>query len=278
MTAEFTLALLAAHLAADFVLQSRRMVAAKRTKGWRRFRGFLLHGLAHFFCAAALLYGDWAGPALIAAAAAILAHLFIDYLKSGLEKRHDALRRSLWPFLIDQALHLSMILAAWWLLGRYGSGSAYLPSLPALWTRLLDFALMTQKERALGALAVALAGTWGAGAGIRLYFLGKYEEKEDNPAAGEPAARPIPGRTGVPEGGFTIGVLERMIVILALLLRLEALIGLPLAVKSIARFKKFDDDRFIEYFIIGSCLSLLAAILAGLLIKRLLFGSVNVNQ
>ncbi len=262
MTLEIPLALLSAHLLADLALQTRGTVEAKRGKGRSRCRGFLCHGLAHAACCAVLLYGHWTGPALIAAAAVTAAHLAIDFLKSGLEKRKVLRWNSLGLFLIDQALHLAVILAACRLL---------VPSSLPSWRMLTAGSFRPKaKARLLGVLAVLAAGTWGVGRGIGLYFL----QRESTRREGEAAAADAPGaperRPGVPEGGFTIGVLERMIIILALLLRQEGLIGFLLAVKSIARFRKFDDDCFIEYFIIGSSLSLLAAILAGLSIRSLL--------
>ena len=115
----------------------------------------------------------------------------------------------------------------------------------------------------------------GRSLGHRCRDPGLFCGQEQGGADSLPAAGPdghISERAAPEGGGFTIGVLERSIIILALLLRQEGLIGFLLAVKSIARFKKFNDDCFIEYFIIGSSLSLLAAIVAGWVIRGLLFG------
>lgn len=46
-------------------------------------------------------------------------------------------------------------------------------------------------------------------------------------------------------------------------------IGFILTVKSVARLKKFDDDRFVEIFIIGSFISFISAIIIGYIIKSL---------
>lgn len=270
MTREFLLAQLAAHFLADFVCQSDAMVKAKRARGSARFLGFLRHGLVHLFWSAVLPPGRWTNPVLLAAAAVVLAHLAIDLVRSGLERRHGSPRNAFWFFLLDQTLHLAFILAAAWSLGLALAEPPIDPScLRSFKAFAGDLAKMPERTKVLSALVVTLAGTWGVGVGIRLYFQGRLRGEEGGAPAGCVPCGPADG-TGAREGGFAIGLLERLIIMLSLLLRQEALIGFLLAVKSIARFKKFDSDCFIEYFIIGSSLSFLAAIIAGWLLRGLL--------
>jgi hypothetical protein len=259
MTREILLSLIAAHFLADFVLQTNKMVSDKHGRPRRRFRGFLRHVLTHMLVSFVLLYGHWTSPVLLTALCVVLAHLAIDLLKLWLARYQKWLGRGFGLFLIDQALHLGAILAAVWLLclsrGEKLIDPCWMGSLRSFAAGL---ALMSDRNKTLGLLAMAAAGIWGVGIGIRVFLQDK-----------------LPGLGGNPkmrEGGFTIGVLERMIIIMALLLGQEALIGFLLAVKSIARFKKFDDDRFIEYFIIGSSLSFLAAIVTGWMARGLLLG------
>lgn len=76
-------------------------------------------------------------------------------------------------------------------------------------------------------------------------------------------------KTGATDGGYLIGVLERLLVITAIATGKSEWISIVLGVKSIARFRRFKEDAFVEYFLIGSFLSFFVAIVAGFLIRRL---------
>ncbi len=71
--------------------------------------------------------------------------------------------------------------------------------------------------------------------------------------------------------GEWIGVLERLIALTFVLVGSYAALGFAIAAKSIARFKELEDKQFAEYYILGTSVSLLVALFAGLAI-RVLFG------
>lgn len=75
---------------------------------------------------------------------------------------------------------------------------------------------------------------------------------------------------GAPNGGFIIGILERIFIVISIIIDYPMMIGFVLTVKSVARFKKLSNDSFAEYFIIGTFLSFIPAILVGLIIKWLI--------
>lgn len=76
--------------------------------------------------------------------------------------------------------------------------------------------------------------------------------------------------------GMYIGWLERFIILTALLLRSPATAGLVLTAKAIARYPEFKHVRFAEYFLIGTLLSLCVAMIGGLILLKLLYGSISV--
>jgi hypothetical protein len=79
--------------------------------------------------------------------------------------------------------------------------------------------------------------------------------------------------------GMYIGWLERSLVLTAMILRSPATVGLVLAAKSIARFPELGkSERFAEYFLIGTLLSLLAAIFGGIMLLKVLTGHVTLGQ
>lgn len=75
--------------------------------------------------------------------------------------------------------------------------------------------------------------------------------------------------------GMYIGWLERFLILTALLLRSPATAGLVLTAKAIARYPEFKQVRFAEYFLIGTLLSLCAALAGGAIMYKLLYGAVN---
>ena len=74
--------------------------------------------------------------------------------------------------------------------------------------------------------------------------------------------------------GLYIGWLERFIILTALLLRSPATAGLVLTAKAIARYPEFKQVRFAEYFLIGTLLSICAALIGGAVMFKLLYGAV----
>jgi hypothetical protein len=75
--------------------------------------------------------------------------------------------------------------------------------------------------------------------------------------------------------GLYIGWLERFLVITALLLQSPATVGLILTAKSIARYPEFKSERFAEYFLIGTLLSISIALVGGAFLAKLLLGQVR---
>lgn len=78
--------------------------------------------------------------------------------------------------------------------------------------------------------------------------------------------------------GLYIGWLERFIILTALLLRSPATAGLVLTAKAIARYPEFKQVRFAEYFLIGTLLSIGAALIGGAVMFKLLYGAVALGQ
>lgn len=70
--------------------------------------------------------------------------------------------------------------------------------------------------------------------------------------------------------GMYIGILERLLICIFVFYEIYQGLILLGAMKTLARFKMFENKAFAEYYLIGTLLSLLAAILCGFLLQRLL--------
>lgn len=70
--------------------------------------------------------------------------------------------------------------------------------------------------------------------------------------------------------GEAIGNLERILILTLVLQKNYATIGLVLAGKTIARYKKLEEKNFAEYFLIGTFTSIIVAFLIGVLIDKVI--------
>ncbi|MFL5679113.1 MAG: DUF3307 domain-containing protein, partial [Chloroflexota bacterium] len=126
--------LVLAHLVADFVLQTRSIVADKFTLGWRGWRGLLAHGAAVALCLIPFA-AAFEGPGLALLVVVTVGHVIIDRWKvratrhaeaealAAAHRRHEGPSASglgpAWTplpgalFALDQLAHVVLMLAAW---------------------------------------------------------------------------------------------------------------------------------------------------------------------
>ena len=71
-----------------------------------------------------------------------------------------------------------------------------------------------------------------------------------------------------PRGRY-IGMLERILIVVFVVSNLIQGLALIIAMKTLTRFKQFEDKRFAEYYLIGTLLSLLIGIILALMIKKI---------
>ena len=76
---------------------------------------------------------------------------------------------------------------------------------------------------------------------------------------------PPPARVGA-----TIGILERLLIVVFVLAGTDAAIGFVVAAKTIARFRQLDDRDFAEYYLLGTLASVSVAIVTGLVARAAL--------
>lgn len=243
MTETF-IALLFAHTLADFVFQTRWMAANKRTP--------LALGL-HFATvyATALAATGSVHPALLVLA---LVHIAIDVGKLVLTaawKSSDGLA----PFLIDQALHLATLIAlALWLPDLWANGF-WAPGAivtgddggilgTGIWPD--EVPLPVSQVPTLMVLATGLVlSTRAGGFAVGLLM--------------QPFAANLPAdiaAEGLPGAGRLIGLLERGLIFVLVLIGQPQGVGLLMAAKSILRYGALKEDRALsEYVIIGTLAS-----------------------
>ncbi len=232
------LALLTAHLISDFLFQTEWMVENKRNPAV-----LCLH-IAITVVIAALTIGGTPTVLLISIA---ITHLCMDALKTYV------LRDSLTSFLGDQAFHIAVLLAL----------TFYQPTTFQLWW-WAHWLTKPQLHQYMAGLCLI------SGLLINLLFGAVFIRK-----ATEQFASQIRNNIrGLEKGGFYIGLLERGLVMLFILINQPTGVGFLITAKSILRFgdvKNANQRKSTEYIIIGTFmsfgLSLFVAVLTQAAIK-----------
>ncbi len=235
---ETLLALLVAHLVADFPLQPHWMI--------RRKRNPLVLGLHVLVvtATAALALGGWPSAVLLIL---VGTHLAMDAVKVYLLK--DSLR----SFTLDQLVHLAVILAL-------------ALAFPEAFARGRWAALPGN------AVAAYLVGLCLLGGVIASLMVGAIVIRK----ATAPFTHQLSGDiAGLESGGTWIGWLERALVMLLILISQPAGVGFLITAKSILRFGDVRDSsqrKLTEYIIIGTFMSfgwgLLIAVLTQLAMRH----------
>lgn len=286
------LSLIIAHLLADFYLQTDHMVQDK-------LRNLKKHILHHFLVNTAVLTAGWllfyqekdpvtsvVWPVLFITGT----HLIIDLVKIKLVDQFTVRENlnKLWFFVLDQLLHLFMLLIALQLF--------YQKSLVSNVDRFIQ--LLFEEGRQLDAsstilviVIILILGTTVSGHIIRillgslpgqlLTFEGKYTFKNELKETAYPQASN--GERGLSEQysymifnkhdmsrGKLIGYIERLLVILLTYYSSYPAIAFIVTAKSIARFKQMDDRDWAEYFLLGTLTSMFIGIMFGILLREIL--------
>ncbi len=232
------LALITAHLIADFPLQSDWLLARKHNPAV-----LLLHSLIVAAVVVCLLGATpWPLIAILAST-----HLVIDAIKVY------ALKDTLWSFFLDQFVHLAVI-----------------AGLATIFPDVFQLGLWAKFSP--GFLALYQAGLCLIGGTILSLQTGAIIIKKATQPFLEQIGHDI---EGLRHGGAYIGCLERALVMLLVLINQPAGVGFLITAKSILRFgdvKESHQRKLTEYVIIGTFLSfgwgLLVATLTQLALKH----------
>jgi hypothetical protein len=224
--------LILTHLTGDFILQPKSWVEEKEKQGAKSLKLYL-HGLIHGALAWLILWDlrYWAVALSIA-----VVHVGIDMVKLSFQKKNN---KTGW-FLMDQLLHALSIVVLWYLF--------FNPDIP--------MGVLAENQQFWIYLTAILFLTVVCGIGIQVLLTNWakdiYLDKEKS----------------LPNAGRYIGILERLLVFLFVVLGRWEAIGFLIAAKSVFRFGDLKDSRnrkLTEYILIGTLLSFGIAIVTGIL-------------
>jgi hypothetical protein len=238
------LQLLLAHILTDFVFQSDAWVEKKRERGIKSLH-FWFHGLLSGILTYLLLqqWSNWWVPLAV-----IVTHIAIDYWKLKFESvKGKKNKRWATAFLIDQLLHMIVIIVLWLtLINGFCNVFPYIKM------------LFANKQFLVVILSVIIL-IWPSG-----IIIGKTTEQ---------FRKEIDVADSLRRAGFYIGVLERLLVFVFIIIGQFAAIGFLIASKSVLRITRDSDKdsrKKTEYVLIGTMLSFALAILLGLCAKAML--------
>jgi Protein of unknown function (DUF3307) len=222
--------LILAHLITDFILQPNSWVENKNSKHFASLKLYL-HGLITALVAFIIMgFTHWPIAVVI-----LITHVLIDGWKSYQKS-------SITYFLIDQLMHVAVIIGCWYV--------AFLQ-----WQQV-SYAIKLLAEN-LFVLKIITAFVFiTTPTGILIgQFTKQWQNKIDN-------------ADSLANAGKWIGIIERIIVLICVLRNDFAAIGLLLAAKGILRFNEKDRPEIkTEYLVIGTLLSIGIAVITGLIIK-----------
>lgn len=225
--------LLLSHLLTDFVLQPKSWIGNRNRRHFASGKLYL-HGLVTAVVAI-LFIGIQYWPAIVAI---FITHILIDGWKSYRPEK-------ITYFIIDQLLHFAVIFCCWYLYflqpGNILHAARAVTFSEKFWILALAVIALTTPS---GILIGQLTKTW--------------REKIINPESLENA-------------GKWIGIVERMIVFIFVLLGQYAAISLLIAAKGIIRFNEKDRPEVkTEYLVIGTLISIGIALIIGVVVRSVL--------
>ena len=244
----FTL-LFFAHILGDFYFQSQKLVIEKKKSIYKVLLHSIFYTLACFVVITPVI-NKWL---IIAATFISISHLIIDVLKWILVKRVSKDNENMGSivYVIDQIVRLIFIfIASLFVAARCGllnvfSGINYIFQVVGI-----------EKWQALSSLSLILL-VWKPTNITIKKVLFAYKPKEDSE------------NKDVANAGSFIGLLERIAILLFLSINQYSAIGLVLTAKSIARYNKISESKeFAEYYLLGTLLSTIIAIVAYLVIIK----------
>ncbi|MBQ3945795.1 MAG: DUF3307 domain-containing protein [Alphaproteobacteria bacterium] len=234
------LGLLLSHIISDFYCQTDE--SCKKKREWHCCE-WIIHGgcVLGLSFLAILAPHHWVG-ALVTALVVMAIHLLIDVIKVKYEiSRQGEKRDSIWPFVIDQVLHLIVIFVTTVIL--FNVLQDY-----HCWMEIIDTGILL-------IILVFLAVAKPANTFIRICLKSAKINIGDEPANDDTF-----------HSGRIIGTCERFLIVLFVILTQYEAIGFLVAAKSILRFSSAQENNKSEYVVAGTLLSIAIALVLGLIV------------
>ena len=229
------------HVLGDFYLQSTTMATGKN----KSFKELIKHCGLYLVAMLLVAIPIFSWTTIMYAGAIAITHFVIDVVKFLLRNSKFTSGREIFIYIIDQLLHIFIVIVAAWVLdnsvnqiGYIGFINSVVAKTPIDIVAIIQWALVT--------LVIIKPVSVTIKTVLNRYRPETDEEKE-----------------GLPNAGALIGILERCIILALLFAEQYSAIGFVLTAKSVARYNKMaENPKFSEYYLLGTLLSTLLVIVA----------------
>lgn len=229
---------LLAHMLGDYYFQNEQMADLKNTK----ITKLLQHNCIYFFACIIVIIPIFSVEKLMASVVVAVMHAIVDFGKYLYIKRQFAELEasSSTIYIVDQVIHIICIT----LVAYFMTVNRVFINTSPMFIDFLD-AIELREMEVLSIICMVLFILKPANITVK-QLLSKYKpdecikftKKEDK------------------NTGEFIGILERLIIYILLLMNQFSAIGLVLTAKSVARYNKIAEDKaFAEYYLLGTLLS-----------------------
>lgn len=248
MNITLLLRLFAAHLIADFFLQTQKSCANKKelrkADGWcsQLFHALIQATLAYIFAG---LWTCWQIPVII-----FITHLIIDVAKYSWKNG------GLLAFFLDQIAHISVMVGLFSLLG--GSFEIIPSFATQFWAIVLSYLIVLNPT---ATFITVFYQNWS-----------KNRAFSSKDALKETIDYTTDAEDNFYKGGTYIGYLERILALTFILAGCWEGVGFLLAAKSIFRFGDLQNKKDVsrtEYVLVGTFLSFSVPVVVGLIVNKL---------
>ncbi|MGG7163201.1 DUF3307 domain-containing protein [Clostridium ihumii] len=257
---------LISHCIFDFTLQNEYIINLRFPKDNNKIsilKGNTIHSILHclgmflLLWIFSLLSKMSIGNYYISILLISIFHFIIDLLKSLFIIKYSWLKSSVIIFVLDQILHIIVIVM-------------FCPNI-TFKNIINSKSMLNCNNKVLLSILIVLICTSFTGIFIKMFISSLNTKRYKFLYKNNIYIPNTNNNNGAEHGGFIIGILERIFIIIIIFIDQPSLIGFVLATKSIARFKKLENESFAEYFIIGTFISFITALIGGLIIRKLFF-------
>lgn len=233
------------HLLGDFYLQNEKLASYKD----RSYKGVLVHSLEYCLVMMIVIIPVFSLDLLGAAACAGLLHFLIDTIKYVVFRKKTG-KKSYRVFVLDQIAHIAVIIV--------------LALIMEYWNFVIGEINVVQHLISSFNLDIETVARWifcllFVGNPVNIFiqnFLREYKPATDGGI--------IKAENKV---GRKVGTIERLIMLIFLANRQFSALGFILTAKSIARYDRITkDEKFAEYYLLGTLISTLCVIVCGMIL------------
>ena len=250
------------HILGDFYFQTDLMAKEKD----KYYSKLIKHALIYLAIAVVIIIPVFSFNVLIAITLLSICHWIIDSIKFYLIKTNKINEKQKLVFIVDQVLHILSIILISFFFMRKGQSIKPLSFVENI------FNSINVSEYKLLCWTLLLLIIWKPTNVIIKHLLIQFKpnphgNQQDANQQGANQQGANQQDTNKRAGAF-IGVLERLIIIILLSIQQYSAIGLVLTAKSIARYNKISEDKqFAEYYLLGTLLSAVVALVSYIIIS-----------